>query len=72
MEASGDASVGPLIWPVYCWEHKAEFLHTQLSRSSCFNAENSLDIISHYKMRLVSSETQDLGKQDLGEEAGWG
>lgn len=54
---SGDAFIGPLIWPAYCWGHEAEFFHTQLSRRSCFSVENSLDIISHYKMRLVSSET---------------
>lgn len=55
---------------VSCWGHEPEFLCTQISRSSCLNAEKSLEIISHYKMRLVSLEThKSEGKQGLGEEA---
>lgn len=35
-------------------------------------AENSLEMISHYKLRLVSLETRKTEeKQDLGDEA-WG
>lgn len=57
---------------VGCWGHETEFLCSQLSGSSCFNAENSLGIISHQKMRMVSLETHKVEEtQDLGEEA-WG
>lgn len=72
---SGEAFIGPLIWPVHagCWGYKTKFLRTQLSRNSCFNVENSLDIISHYKMRLVSSETHETEENKTqGEEAGVG